>query len=130
MGLSKQNNFSKNIANTISNVINSKSFSINGLIFDSEEDYNIFKNLDNNINSLVVLVKNGIVDINTIFNHISLINVTETYPDAGDELDGLFRNATGLLMYEDTPDSIEYKVGCKFFDKIGIIEYEEDDGVV
>ena len=126
MGIRKKNNKPNNIISKMfDNINNSKSFKINGLIFDSEEDYKKLKNIDDNINNIVHLVKNGIIDINDVMKSIDKIYVEETYYDAGDELDGLFRNATGLLMYEDTPYNIEYKIGCKFFDKIDVEEYDE-----
>ena len=142
--LQRKNNITNSLANTITNSLantitnslantntndndndNDKSFKINGLIFDSEEDYNKLKNIDNNIINIVQLVKNGIIDINDVFKSIDTIYVEETYPDAYDEVDGLFINATSLLVYEDTPYDIEYKVACKFFDKIDVIDYEE-----
>ena len=98
-------------------------FKIKGLIFDSEEDYNILKNIDNNIDHAVRLVKNGSIDITEVFNNIKKINVKECYYEAGEELDGLFKNATELLCYEGTPFNIDYKVGCCFFDKIDILQY-------
>ena len=131
MGLHRQQ---KNKIDIISHAINlainninnnSKSFKINGLIFDSEEDYNKLKNIDNNINNIVQLVKNGIIDINDVFKSMDEIVVEETYPDAYDEVDGLFKNATSLLSYEGTRFITEYKVACKFFDIIDVIEYEE-----
>ena len=124
--LQKQNksNMTSVITNTINNV-NNKSFKINGLIFDCEEDYNKLKNIDNNINNIVHLVKNGIIDINDVFKTIDTIFVEETYPDAYDEVDGLFKNTTSLLAYEGTRFITEYKVACKFFDKIDVIDYED-----
>ena len=98
-------------------------FEIKGLIFDSEEDYNILKNIDNNIDHVVRLVKNGSIDITEVFNNIKKINVKECYYEAREELDGLFKNATELLCYEGTPFNIDYKVGCCFFDKIDILQY-------
>ena len=103
-----------------------KSFKLNGLIFDSEEDYKSLKRVDENIFNIVKLVKNSSADLDNIFNNIKSINVTETYPDAYDQTDELFINATSLLLYEDIPDSIEYKVACKFFLRINLIEYEEE----
>ena len=100
-----------------------KPFKIKGLIFDSEEDYNILKNIDNNIDHAVRLVKNGSIDITEVFNNIKKINVKECYYEAREELDGLFKNATSLLAYEDTRFVNDYKVGCRFFDKINVIEY-------
>ena len=44
-----------------------------------------------------------------------------------EEIDGLFANATQLLCYEDTIFDTDYKVGCCFFDKIKLIEFDDDD---
>ena len=101
-----------------------KGFKVGGLIFDSEEDYKILKNIDININQTVRLVKDGFIDLNNVFNNIKTINVEETYPDAREELDNLFKNATELLIYEDT---IDYKVSCCFFKKFNIIVYPDID---
>ena len=100
--------------------IKQKGFKLGGLIFDSEEDYKSLKRVDNNIFNIVNLVKKSNADLNNIFNNIKPINVTETYPDAYDEVDGLFTNATSLLIYENDPSSVEYKVVWKFFLKINL----------
>ena len=99
------------------------SFKIGGLIFDSEEDYLILRNIDRNINHIVKLVNDGSIDIKEVFNNIKEINVKECYYEASEELDALFKNATQLLCYEGTRFNIEYKVGCCFFDKINILQY-------
>ena len=104
-----------------SNQINN--FKIRGLIFDSEEDYLLFKNIDKNIYHTIKSVNDGIIDITEVFNNINKINVKECYYEAREELDGLFKNATELLCYEGTPFNIDYKVGCCFFDKIDILQY-------
>ena len=101
-----------------------KSFKLGGLIFDSEEDYKSLKRVDDNIFNIVNLVKTSSANLDNIFNNIKSINVKECYPDAYDEADELFINATSLLIYEDIPDSIEYKVACKFFLKINLKEFE------
>ena len=98
-------------------------FKIGGLIFDSEEDYIIFKNIDKNIYQIVKSVNDGIIDLKDVFNNIKKINVKECYYEAREELDGLFKNATELLCYEGTPFNIDHKVGCCFFDKIDILQY-------
>ena len=105
--------------------IKQKGFQIGGLIFDSEEDYKSLKRVDNNIYNIVNLVKTSSADLDNIFNNIKSINVKECYPDAYEEVDGLFTNATSLLMDEDTPGSIEFKVACKFFLKIDLKIYKE-----
>ena len=98
-------------------------FKIRGLIFDSEEDYIIFKNIDKNIYQTVKSVNDGIIDLKDVFNNVKKINVN----DACDELDVIFINATSLLMYEGTRFENDYKVGCCFFDKINVIEYSSSD---
>ena len=102
-------------------------FKIRGLIFDSDEDYNILKNIDNNIDNLVKLVNDGSIDITEVFKNIKKINVKECYYEAREELDGLFINATSLLMYEGTRFQNDFKVGCCFFDKINVKEYCDSD---
>ena len=102
--------------------INNNNFKIGGLIFDCEEDYIIFKNIDKNICQTVRLVNDGIIDLKDVFNNIEKINVKETYYDANEELDVIFTNATSLLMYEGTRFQNDFKVGCCFFDKINVIK--------
>ena len=63
-----------------SNICNS--FKVGGLIFDSEDDYQILKNLDNNILQTLISVKNGSIDIQEVFNNIKTISVKEAYYDA------------------------------------------------
>ena len=103
----------------------SQQYRLSGLIFDCEEDYLIFKNLDKNIYEKVKLVNDGKINISDVFKDIKNITVKEDYYNAEDELDGTFFNATSLLMYEDTPFVNEYLVGIKFFEKINVIEYED-----
>ena len=104
-----------------------KPFKIRGLIFDSEEDYLIFKNLDKNINQTVKSVNDGSINITEVFKNIKKINVRESYYEAREELDVIFINATSLLMYEDTRFQNDFKVGCCFFDKINVIKYRDSD---
>ena len=98
-----------------------KSFKLGGLIFDSEEDYKSLKRVDDNIFNIIKLVKNSSNDLENIFNNIKSINITETYSDAYDEIDGIYPNATSLLIYEDYPGGCEeYKIAIKFFKKINV----------
>ena len=105
--------------------IKQKGFQIGGLIFDSEEDFISLKRVDANIFNIVELVKKSSADLENIFNNIKPINVTETYPDAYDEIDGVYENATRLLIYENDPSSIEYKVAMKIFLRINLKRCEE-----
>ena len=102
-----------------------KSFKLGGLIFDSEENYKSLKRVDENIFNILKLVKNSSADLDNIFNNIKPINVIETYPDAYDEIDGIYTNTTSLLIYENEPSSFEYKVACKFFLRINLRRCEE-----
>ena len=97
-------------------------YQVGGLIFYTEEDYLIFKNIDKNINQIVKSVKDGIIDLYGIFN-IEKIRVIEFKYEAGKELYELFEKATDLLNYQE--DSIEYKVGSRFYDMISLIKYTE-----
>ena len=106
---------------------NCNTFKVGGLLFDSKEDYLLFKNIDKNINDTVKSVEDGIIDLKDVFNNVKKINVEERYYNAREEMDGLFINATGLLCYEDTTLVTEYKVGCYFFDKINVISFDDSD---
>ena len=100
---------------------NCNRFKVGGLIFDSEEDYLILKNIDSNINQIVKSVEDGGIDLKDVFNNVKTINVEESYDDAWEEIEGLFKNATDLLCYEDTRFVTDYEVGRCFFDKIHIL---------
>ena len=104
-----------------------KRFRVRGLLFDSEEDYQILKNIDNNIKQTVKSVNDGIIDLEDVFNNVKTFNVEESYFNTSEELDGLFKNATELLCYEGTRFVNDYKVGCCFFDKINVIKYFDSD---
>ena len=106
---------------------NSIPFKVGGLIFDSQEDYLLIKNIDKNISQTVKSLKDGSIDFDELFINIKPINVKECYYEAREELDGLFENATGLLCYEGTRLVTEYKVGCCFFDKVNVIRYCDSD---
>ena len=104
-----------------------KRFRVSGLIFDSEEDYQILKNIDSNIKQTVKSVNDGIIDLKDVLNNVKTFNVEESYFDTIEELDNLFKNATELLCYEGTRFVNDYKVGCCFFDKINVIKYFDSD---
>ena len=102
-------------------------FKVGGLIFDSEDDYQLFKDIDRNITQTVKSVEDGSIDLKEFFNKVKRINVKESYYDAREEMDGLFKNATSLLCFEGTRLESYYKVGCCFFDKIIIIKCCDSD---
>ena len=123
MGFKSKNNQS-NICNQ-SNLCNP--FKVEGLIFDSEEDYLLFKDIDRNIKQTVKLVNRGRLDIEEFFNNIKMINVKETYFEASEEMDGMFPNVIDLLLDESIRFRNEIKVGRSFFKKINIIEFCDSD---
>lgn len=98
-----------------------------GLKFKCKEDYVIFKDLDKNINETVRLVNNHELKLEDVFKDVKPITIEELYYCARDELDGTFENATNLLVFECTHFTNEYKIGCKFFEKIKVIEFTDDD---
>ena len=98
-------------------------FKVGGLIFYFKKDFKMFKKIDEKIGELNNSGNNN--DYNYLFSDARIINVTETYPDAREEMDGLFSNATMLLVYENTRFNADYKIGCRFFSMINVIEFEE-----
>ena len=110
------------------NNTNNIPYKVGGLIFNSKDDYLLFKNIDRNIKQTVKSVEDGDIDIKEVFNSIKIINVKESYYDAVEEMDGLFKNATQLLCYEGNERfQDDYVVARYFFDKINIIEYCDSD---
>ena len=109
------------------NSVDETKYIVNGLEFDSENDYFRFVYLDKYISDVVCNVKDGKVNLEEFFNQRPRINVRELYPDASEELDTLFENATRLLCFEGTRFNLDYEVGAKFFDKINIIPFSEDE---
>ena len=63
-------------------------FKVGGLIFDSEDDYQLFKDIDRNITQTVKLVEDGCIELKEVFNNVKKINVKESYYDAVEEMDG------------------------------------------
>ena len=106
---------------------NYNQYKVGGLIFESEDDYLLFKAIDSYISQTVKSVEDGSIDLKEYFNKINRINVKESYFDAREEMYGLFKNATHLLCYEGTRFVTDYKVGRYFFSKINIIEYCDSD---
>ena len=103
-------------------------YQVGGLIFESKDDYYLFLKIDNDISKKVKLVEKGKITIEEIFSDVKSINVKETYFNAREEMDRLFQDATNLLCYEGTRyHSTNYELGKKFFEKINIIEYSEDE---
>ena len=102
---------------------NRNKFKIGGLMFDSEEDYLIFKNIDKNMFNIVTLVDDSIILLNEVFNNVKTINVKERYYNSREEIYDLFQIAGYLITLKDTVFKNDYEVGRCFFDKIIFLKY-------
>ena len=105
-----------------------KSFQLGGLIFDNEESYRKLKSIDDSIidiakNGFEILIKYSSDEIEEELNDIETLKVTETYPDAYEEIDKVFPNASYYLSYEENSNCEEYKISVKFFKKIKVKHY-------
>ena len=100
-------------------------FKVGGLIFPSKYCYEDLKGIDTGA-KIILSDLNDEKDLQDFFNKIRPIKVIETYPEAREEIDGLFPNITGFLCYEiyGTSNIREkcYKFADKFFSKLKYIE--------
>ena len=100
-------------------------FKVGGLIFPSKYLYEDLKGIDTGA-KIILSDLNDEKDLQDFFNKIRPIKVIETYPEAREEMDGLFPNITGFLCYEfyGTSNFREkcYKFADKFFSKFEYIE--------
>lgn len=92
---------------------NNQGYRINGLIFPSVVTFYILKIIDNNFCNID---KDELINF---FSNAPKIILIEAYPDACEELEGLFLNAAECLMYENKKTSTYhkelYKAANKFF---------------
>ena len=96
-------------------------YKLGGLSFKSKEDYKDLKIVDDNIFNILKIVKNTNINLDDVFNNIISICIKEDYKDACKEVYSLFPNASNLLIMNiKDPNSIEFKVACKFFCRINI----------
>ena len=102
---------------------NRNKFKIGGLIFDSEEDYLVFENIDKNMFKIVDLVDDSIILLNEVFNNVKTIHVKERYYNSREEIYDLFKIAGYLLTLKNTVFNNDYEVGRCFFDKIIFLKY-------
>ena len=100
-------------------------YKVGGLIFPSKYRYEDLKGIDSGV-EIILSDFNDEKDLQDFFNKISPIKVIETYPEAREEMDGLFPNITRFLCYEfyATSNSLEkrYKFAVKLFSKFDYIE--------
>ena len=100
-------------------------YKVGGLIFPSKYRYQDLKGIDCGAEIIFSDFKDE-KDFQYFFNEIKPIKVIETYPEAREEMDGLFPNLTGFLCYEfHGPNNFRqkcFKFADKFFKKFEYIE--------
>ena len=100
-------------------------YKVGGLIFPSKYRYEDLKGIDSGAEIILSNI-NDEEDLQEFFNKIRPIEVIETYPEAREEMDGLFRNITRFLCYEFYGRSNllkkSYKFAYMFFSKFNYIE--------
>ena len=99
-------------------------YKVGGLIFPSKYRYEDLKGIDSGVD--IILSDINEEDLQEFFDKIRPIEVIETYPEAREEMDGLFRNITQLLSYEFYGRSNllkkSYKFAYMFFSKFNYRE--------
>ena len=100
-------------------------YKVGGLIFPSKYRYEDLKGIDS-VDIILSDLGNDEEDLQKFFNKIIPIEVIETYPEAREEMDGLFLNITRFLCYEfyGTSNFLKkrYKFADMFFSKFNYRE--------
>ena len=101
---------------------NNTQYKVGGLIFPSKDRYVDLKGIDDGADIFLSDLRNH-DQIIAFFNRIKPVEVIETYPDAREEMDGLFSNITGYLCFEGNEIlHLQYKFARMFFSKFKYIE--------
>ena len=97
-------------------------FEVGNLIFDSKDQYDIFKHIDDNINIIDECIEDGLISAHVYFNLIRDINVRQTFWGGWQELYELFPNAADLIYIADDEmyDNNLNELGSRFFHKIHV----------
>ena len=97
-------------------------FEVGNLIFESKEEYDIFKHIDDNIRIVDKCIEDGLISADAYFNLIININVKQTFWGGWQELYELFPNAAELIYIDDDDDEMfdrnDNEIGSRFFNKI------------
>ena len=100
-------------------------YKVGGFIFPSKDRYEELKGLDIGVDNILSGLDDD-EDLQEFFDQIRPIEVIETYPDAREEMDGLFPNITKMLCYEfyGTSNKLKkvYKFAYMFFSKFSYRE--------
>ena len=97
-------------------------FQVGNLIFESEEEYVIFKHIDDNISIVDECIEDGLISAYAYFNLIRDINVKQTFWGGWQELYELFPNVAELICIADDEmyDNNLNEIGSRFFHKIHV----------
>ena len=95
-------------------------FEVGNLIFESKEEYEIFKHIDDNIRIVDKCIEDGLILADAYFYSIININVKQTFWGGWQELYELFPNAAELIYIVDDEmfDRNDNEIGSRFFNKI------------
>ena len=95
-------------------------FEVGNLIFESKEEYEIFKHIDDNIRIVDKCIEDGLISADAYFYSIINISVRQTFWGGWQELYELFPNAADLIYIVDDEmfDRNDNKIGSRFFNKI------------
>ena len=106
--------------------IRTSPYKVGGLIFPSKDRYDDLKGINSGVEVIISHLGDDGEDLQEFFDKIRPIEVIETYPDAREEMDGLFPNITQLLCYEFYGRSNilkkSYKFANMFFSKFNYSE--------
>ena len=102
-------------------------YKVGGIVFPSKYRYEDLKGIDTGVDIILSYLGDDEEDLQVFFDKIKPIEVIETYPEAREEMDGLFRNITQLLSYEFYGRSNllkkSYKFASMFFSKFNYSEH-------
>ena len=97
-------------------------FEVGNLIFDSKEEYDTFKHIDDNISVIDECIEDGLISARVYFSLIKDINVRQTFWGGCQELYEMFPNAADLIYIADDEmyDNNLNELGSRFFHKIHV----------
>ena len=89
-------------------------YKVGGIIFPSRNRYEDLKGIDTGVDIILSHLGDDEEDLEVFFDKIRPIEVIEKYPEAREEMDGLFPNITKMLCYEFYGTSNKLKKNYKF----------------
>lgn len=97
-------------------------FKVGNLIFESREEYDLFKYIDDNISIVDKCIEDGLISPVSYFYSIINISVRQTFWGGEQELYELFPNAADFIyiVEDEMYDRNDNEIGSRFFNKIHI----------